>query len=1174
MGGVGGILSPPAAKIAGHHALETLQRLSAESGWRWLDGMLLGGCIAHALNDLNSALSWYSKIIEIDASHVEALTNMGATLLALGRRSEAEAHWLKAVRAKPNYFEAVEHLVSLLCGGLRGGDAVALIEYVERSVKRRGEFTLNECNMSTCSSSSEYSRTSSSPEMLFNYLRDDEPTTPIPRTTQQPEFAISGEDNGRLLALIHAKGNMLYTLGNNAGAAKAFEDAVLVGAGREKHGIKGLIECILKVLAPESNGYNAIGRASQPILLTPERALKTAQLVFPPHGELPGLRDVPSGPTRRIAISTTSNSLLSLAKIFQDGMSSSSSSSGLFAAGVKEILALYYLSLSLHPSPSTANNVGILLASVQQVAPILHAPQINNLPGHTSGVGLALLYYQYGLMLDSRHAHLYTNLGSLLKDINNLPMAIKMYEQAVLCDGTFDIALANLANAVKDQGKTNEAIKYYKRAVAVNPNFAEAVCGLANALNSVCDWKGRGGVVTPEKTIDRWHVEDDGSLFDAYTPGAVSRGWMSRVVGIVEKQLKEGENWGRGVLTATVIDTLLREIEVAVGGLWHDDRRRGLRRMLTGWAGKKNEGSKVVRLVERAIRRAGWRWYQERYIKRQKKPFESYIRPTMPVGLSIPSAPTVLPFHTFTCPLSAQQVRMISQRNGIRISCSAMRSPWVSTHVYPPPAPPAPQINVGYISSDFNNHPLAHLMQSVFGMHDISKVKAHCYATTPSDGSSHRQQIQREAPVFHDASCWGPDRLIDQIISDGIHILVNLNGFTRGAKNEIFAARPAPIQMSFMGFAGTLGADWCDYLLADTTAVPPETLRPWRRNVDLEDGNHVEEDEGDWVYCENIVFTKHTFFCCDHRQSAPDAKGPRYSWAEEQRRRWAMRKKLFPDLPDDAVILGNFNQLYKIEPTTFRTWLRIILKVPNARLWLLRFPEQGEHHLRELAVKWAGPEVASRIIFTDVAPKQHHISRARVCDVFLDTPECNAHTTAADVTWSGTPLLTFPRHTYKMCSRVAASIVRAAVPEGLQGGKEKIEKLIVGSEEEYERRAIELASGLKYMVKKVPRATSVDKPNELTGLGSTNALGKKEEKTGEGENKRPEKRARVEQDVEVETSEVVIATGELVEMRKILYEGRWTSPLFDTKRWVEDLERAYEQAWARWVEGKGGDIWL
>jgi hypothetical protein len=214
-------------------------------------------------------------------------------------------------------------------------------------------------------------------------------------------------------------------------------------------------------------------------------------------------------------------------------------------------------------------------------------------------------------------------------------------------------------------------------------------------------------------------------------------------------------------------------------------------------------------------------------------------------------------------------------------------------------------------------------MQSVFGLHDRKRVEAICYATTASDNSPHRQQIQDEAPVFHDASTWSAERLVKQIVQDGCHILVNLNGYTRGARNEVFAARPAPIQMSFMGFAGTLGAEWCDYLLADETSVPVDTLRPWRRNVDLEDqlvdGNTGGEDD-DWVYGENIIYCRDTFFCCDHKQSAPDADDKRVGWDEEQRRRWQMRKELFPQLSDETIIFGNFNQLYKVRYTKIHSY--------------------------------------------------------------------------------------------------------------------------------------------------------------------------------------------------------------------------------------------------------------
>jgi predicted O-linked N-acetylglucosamine transferase (SPINDLY family) len=208
----------------------------------------------------------------------------------------------------------------------------------------------------------------------------------------------------------------------------------------------------------------------------------------------------------------------------------------------------------------------------------------------------------------------------------------------------------------------------------------------------------------------------------------------------------------------------------------------------------------------------------------------------------------------------------------------------------------------------------------------------------------------------------------------------------------------------------------------------------------------------------------------------------------------------------------------QIEPTTFRTWLRILARIPNAVLWLLRFPDLGEQNLRDIAKAWAGEETASRIIFTDVAPKNTHIARAKILDLFLDTPECNAHTTATDVLWSGTPLLTLPRYKYKMCSRMASSILSSALPKS-EAGQHARDDLIACSVEDYENKAIRLCMDLHY-------------PS-----------------TGEGR-------------------------GRLPELRQMLFRERYKNKLFDTARWVRDLEDAYEAVWAQWVNGEEGDIWL
>ena len=180
----------------------------------------------------------------------------------------------------------------------------------------------------------------------------------------------------------------------------------------------------------------------------------------------------------------------------------------------------------------------------------------------------------------------------------------------------------------------------------------------------------------------------------------------------------------------------------------------------------------------------------------------------------------------------------------------------------------------------------------------------------------------------------------------------------------------------------------------------------------------------------------------------------------------------------------------------------------------------GESHLKLTAKAWAGEEVANRIIFTDVAPKQLHISRARVCDLFLDTPECNAHTTAADVLWSSTPLLTLPRYPYKMCSRMAASILKGALPKDV-AGQDAAQELMAMDEMHYEQLAIYLIGSMSY---------------EMSPGGY-----------GRGK-------------------------GRLWELRKLLFHHKWKSGLFSTRRWVSDLEDAYEVAWRRWVDGEPGDI--
>jgi protein O-GlcNAc transferase len=189
------------------------------------------------------------------------------------------------------------------------------------------------------------------------------------------------------------------------------------------------------------------------------------------------------------------------------------------------------------------------------------------------------------------------------------------------------------------------------------------------------------------------------------------------------------------------------------------------------------------------------------------------------------------------------------------------------------------------------------------------------------------------------------------------------------------------------GFPGSLGAPFIQYLLTDVVTSPPAL-------------HHL--------YSEQLVYMPHCYFVTDYRQTARAVLDP------AQR---PTRAQL--GLPADRFVFYCPNQLYKIDPPTFDVWCRILQRVPQSVLWLLRFPAVGETHIRQEAERRG--IAADRIVFSDQVPKPLHVLRSSAADLFLDTPMCNGHTTACDVLWAGVPLVTLPLQS--MASRVAASIV-------------------------------------------------------------------------------------------------------------------------------------------------------
>ncbi|ODQ63440.1 HCP-like protein [Nadsonia fulvescens var. elongata DSM 6958] len=1037
-----------------------------------LEDYLFAGCVAHSLDDFHRSIQLNEFILGLNHNYVEALFNTATAYLSLSQIETATKYFIKTIKLRPLYFDAIEQLASIYCTIKNYKDCVDLlqvtIDYVTNLMARR-----------LCIKPLENSITQKE-QIIFNTgLKD-------------------LNDLGSFLTLWQMLGNVQYELGKARQAARTFAglalfsmgdlnyshtDSYKLGIGYQtdivdshNKGIPGLATMILKVIQDSQHTSvittGTVDDDMSELLIPPQEAMKMRFHLFGQRG-LPGIIELFASavlPTTmnkhadsnsltielnsfdlgRILV-VVSNALLNLSKILQDGLTAAPSSDNfVYLNGIAPtplmIFCLYTLSLSLGPNASTANNIGILLTGFEgKLAKGL-------------GFAKAMRYYEYGLSIDPNHPHIYTNLGSLHKEQGDLPLAVKMYSLAVKNSPGFDIALTNLAAGYKDLGDITRSIEFYRKALKVNASFIEALTGLVNCVGGVCYWIGRGFgfnetvVVNDGGQVIELVNEDEKVKYQKY-------GWVPTLIKVVNNQISEFDQWGQGVLTTEFLE---RIDQLSEGGLQHLSsgiNEFGLE-LKEDKLPASRHGEVIIRLVEKLQKYQQWRWYQDKYKVKKTVESNKYMGIGLPSTLSLPPTVSVLPFHTFTLPLQPGQIRRISEINAIKVSATVFSqrtgtkqsleipSSLKTIEVYPPPCPPSPDLVIGYISSDFVNHPLAHLMQNVFRLHGTQMnkypVKVIVYATTASDGSKYRQHIENTSEQFRDVSQLSTPEIIDQIIQDGVHVLVNLNGFTKGSRNEIFAAKAVPVSIGLMGFAGSLGG-LCDYIWADNIAIP--------------------EKQQDWVYAEKVIYNEEgSFFCCDHKQSAPDSQtfinqtnlpiDPLTQLATfeyETRVRTALRKQLFPTLAEDVIILGNFNQLYKIDPAIFVTWLKIMERVENCILWLLRFPAEGEGNLRLITQNWVAAHkeeyvkkgkynaielekklkilstIPTRLIFTAVADKDIHITRSKIVDLFLDTPECNAHTTAADVLWNGTPIITYPRYKYKMSSRVAASLVANVV---------------------------------------------------------------------------------------------------------------------------------------------------
>ena len=319
------------------------------------------------------------------------------------------------------------------------------------------------------------------------------------------------------------------------------------------------------------------------------------------------------------------------------------------------------------------------------------------------------------------------------------------------------------------------------------------------------------------------------------------------------------------------------------------------------------------------------------------------------------------------------------------------------------------RITIGYLSADFQEHATTHLISELFELHDRSRFRVLGYSYGADDGSAARQRIRESFDVFVDLEDASHADAAARIRADGVDILVDLKGYTTGARPEIMALRPAPILVSYLGYPGRMGMPTMDYILVDRFVAP------------------ADQQEH---FTETLVHLPDCYQVNDRRRPIAQA-----------------RSRAEYGLPESGFVFCCFNPPHKITPAVFDIWMRLLERVPGSVLWLLETSAAAIANVRrEAEARLKGG--SERLRFAPSLANAEHLARFAVADLFLDTLPYNAHTLTSDALWGGCPVLTSTGETF--ASRVAGSILHAAgLPE-----------LVTSTLHEYEATALRLAGGL------------------------------------------------------------------------------------------------------------------
>ncbi|MGY8660932.1 tetratricopeptide repeat protein [Bradyrhizobium sp. UFLA05-109] len=558
-------------------------------------------------------------------------------------------------------------------------------------------------------------------------------------------------------------------------------------------------------------------------------------------------------------------------------------------------------------------------------------------------------------------------LGLLQAQRGNFADAEPLLKKAARVDSGNPNVLFNYANVLRALDKTDDALALLAKVIALSPNFADA------HLN-------RGAILLARQELRGAIAEFDRAIAIAPSSAAfANRGSAFHQLG----QLDEAHDSYRSAVELAPSNPqyhfVLSEVLTQMGR--HDEAIAALERTV---ALNKAFPFALSKLVGSRQSRADWRSFERE---------QAALDEAVESGVAIDPLTFLLasssPAHQLTC--AKTYVANVAPERGAAIP----RTP-----------SPASRLRVAYVSADFRNHATAHLMAGLFEQHDRERFEISAISYGPDDGSKMRNRLKAAFERFEDVNHLTDEDVVKLIRQLDIEVLVDLGGFTAFARPKILAHRPAPIQVNYLGFPGTMGASYIDYVMADRIVIP----------------------EGEQKhYAEKVIYLPDSYQATDARRP-PLPNAPTRSEV---------------GLPDDAFVYCAFNKTLKITPVLFDVWMRLLAKTAGSVLWLFDGGQIASENLRREAV--ARGIAAERIVFAPPVAIDEHLARHQLADLFLDTLPYNAHTTASDALWAGLPVLTCLGTAF--AGRVAASLLNAVgLPE-----------LVTRSLDEYEALALRIA---------------------------------------------------------------------------------------------------------------------